>query len=398
MPSKNSALRRVCVVQPILSNYSLPVFLELARYCEVDLFYSPAPQSSGFGEVSLPAVPNLRYIPVKTLKPLGDRWGMYQRGLLGYLVRQRPDALLLSANLRELSFWLATICGRVLGIPVYAHGHGLYKKTQISWAYRRLVQLLLRLVTAYICYAAAVRQSFLAFGFDEKKLAVADNSLINPCQVRPEEKSGAEMGVLFLGRLRADCALESLIDAIARLRESDGLLVRLHIIGAGEEEMRLRGCARNRPWVAFHGAIYHPGKIRQVSLDCFLGCYPGNAGLSIVHMMSLSLPVITHNRLHAHGPEVSFLRNGASGLLYEHSDQASLYCALRSLATDPARVARMRREAFADYQRLSNPSLAQRLWAIVGGGAKLENPPAIAPAVRESANSLHSMLDHTVHQ
>jgi hypothetical protein len=146
----------------------------------------------------------------------------------------------------------------------------------------------------------------------------------------------------------------------------------LHVIGDGEEGEALRTKAHDCPWVVFHGGVYDPEQIRKISLECFAGCYPGNAGLSVVHMMSLSLPVITHNDLQAHGPEPSFIRDGVSGLLYDHADpEPSLYQALRSLASDPAKVAEMRQNAFADYQSLAHPSLAERIWAIISESENL---------------------------
>src|SRR5712671_2274456 len=142
------------------------------------------------------------------------------------------------------------------------------------------------------------------------------------------------------------------------MREHDGLPLVLHVIGAGEEAAALREEVLLCPWVVLHGEIYDAKKIREVSLDCFLGCYPGNAGLSVVHMMSLSLPVVTHNDLHAHGPEASFIRDGFSGILYDHADpEQSLYQAIRSLAINAPKVAQMRQNAFATYQNLAHPSL-----------------------------------------
>jgi glycosyltransferase involved in cell wall biosynthesis len=353
----------------MLSSYRVPFFVELAERCQVDVFFSPAPPGLGFGEMTLPDAPNLRCFQVPSIQPLAGRLGTFQRGLLGYILRQRPDALLLSANLRNLSFWGAVVCARLLGIPVYAHGHGPFKKKRIGVVYRRMMQAVLRLVTGYICYAPAVRQSFLQHGFGEKKLAVAHNSLANPCRVRPEEKSGGETGVLFIGRLRKGSNLPLLIRVIGKIRDSDRLPLRLHVIGAGVEEAGLREAAGACPWVVFHGEIYDAEKIRAISLACFLGCYPGNAGLSVVHMMSLSLPVVTHNQLWAHGPEPSFIRDEVSGWLYDHADaDRSLQEAIRTLACDPARVARMQEEAFADYQSLTDPSLAERFWTILRGG------------------------------
>src|SRR5205823_3645769 len=89
----------------------------------------------------------------------------------------------------------------------------------------------------------------------------------------------------------------------------------------------------------------------------------------VVHMMSLSLPVITHDDLPSHqGPEPSFIRNGVSGLLYDHNDpEESLYRAIRSLASDPLLLAQMRQFAFEDYQGLVNPPLSERFWSILDG-------------------------------
>jgi len=367
-------LKRLCIVQPILSNYGLPVFLELAQHCQIDLLYAAAPPEAGFGPVSLPDAPNLRGFPVGAFKPLGDRLGIFHRGLLAYIFRQRPDTLLLSANMRNLSFWGAVVCGKFLGIPVYAHGHGPFKKRTLSTAYRGAMRVLLRLVTSYICYAPAVRQSFIDHGFDDKKLTIAHNSVVNPFPVRPEEKNGKERGILFVGRLRHGSNLQLLSRVVARVRHLDGLPLILHVIGAGEEAAPLRDEVRDCPWVVLHGEIYDAKRIREVSLDCFLGCYPGDAGLSVVHLMSLSLPVVTHNNLRAHGPEPSFIRDGVSGWLYDYADpEPSLYQAIRSLASDPAKVAEMRQNAFADYQSLADPSLAERLWAIIGGSESLRS-------------------------
>jgi glycosyltransferase involved in cell wall biosynthesis len=368
MSRSRSGLKRVCIVQPFLSNYCLPVFLELAEHCEIDLLYSAAPPELGFGQVCLPNAPNLRCFRVAAFKPLGDRLGTFQRGLLAYIFQHRPDALLLSANMRDLSFWGAVVCGKRLGIPVYAHGHGPFKKKGISFAYRWAMRTLLRLATSYICYAPAVRQSFVDYGFDDRKLTVADNSVVNPFPVPPEDKKGNEQGILFVGRLRTDSNLQRLIQAVAKIRATDRLPLFLRVIGAGEEDALLREEVRGCPWVVLHGELYDAKKIREVSRDCFLGCYPGNAGLSVVHMMSLSLPVVTHDDLHAHGPEASFIRDGVSGILYDHADtEQSLYQVIRSLALDPAKVAGMRQNAFVDYQSLTHPSLAERLWAIIGG-------------------------------
>jgi glycosyltransferase involved in cell wall biosynthesis len=365
-------MKRLAVIQPHLSNASREMFLELARYCPLDLVVSPEPAGMGFRVAPIPEGSRVRCFSAPTFMPFGGKFGWIQWGVVNYMVRERPEAIFLNANPRYLSFWIALLWAKLLGIPAYVHGHGFYRRGRIGAPYKLMMMAMLKLVSSYICYAAIVRQAFLDNGFSPQKLAVAPNSLVNPFPVLPREKTGMEPGVLFIGRLRRASGLDLLVTVIERIRREDGLPLRLHVVGDGEEGGALRARAWDRPWVVLHGQVYDPKKIREISLDCFLGCYPGNAGLSVVHMMSLSLPVVTHNDLNAHGPEPSFIRDGVSGVLYDHADpDESLYQALRSLASDPARVFEMRRNAFADYQSLAHPSLAERLWGIIGGE---ENP------------------------
>ncbi len=364
--------KRLAVLQPHLTNTSREMFLELAQYCPLDIVASPEPAGMGFKVAPIEEGPRVRCFFGPTSMPVGRQFGWIQWSVVSYILRERPQALFLNANPRYLTFWIALLWARVLGIPAYAHGHGFYRRGRIGTSYKLMMMALLKLVTTYICYAPIVRQAFLDNGFPGRKLAVAHNSLINRFPVLPGEKTGAELGLLFIGRLRQESGLDLLLRVIERVRREDGPPLWLHVIGEGEQEEALRERARDCPWIVFHGGVYDSPQIRRISLQCFAGCYPGKAGLSVEHMMSLSLPVITHNDMRDHGPEPSFLRDGVSAILYDRADpEQSLYEAVRSLACDPAKVAEMRQNAFADYQSLAHPSLAERLWAIIGEN---ENP------------------------
>ncbi len=211
---------RIAIIEPVWTYYRYPVYSELAQYCRVDWIFSPAGRAAGFGSITPPPTPSLRYIELRMRKPFGPAIGFWQAGILRYLIRERPDVVMFSANPRSLSFWMALVAGRILGIPVYAHGHGVSRRTRISWLYRRMMNLLLRLAAGYIAYAPIVRDTFAAHGFPVSKVEVAHNSMINPCPLSPQEKTGCERGVLFLGRLRQDSGVESLLSAVHRLRHA----------------------------------------------------------------------------------------------------------------------------------------------------------------------------------
>lgn len=364
-------MKRICIIGPIMTRYNLPVFLELSRYCQVDWIFSPSTPKSGFGTVPRPESPSLRYFEVPTLKPFGDKVGMFQYGILKYMLREKPEAIRVFANARYLSFWTTLLLARLRGIPFYAHGVGFFKRPRIGLGRRLMMSVMLRLVTSYIAYAPIVRESFAALGFSMDKISIAHNSLVNPFPVRPEEKTGRERGILFVGRLRPRSGLRLLLRVMRRLhQEEEGFPLTLHVVGIGEEAELLRREAAGCSWVTWYGDA-DDCKVSTTSRDCLVGCYPGNAGLSVVHMMSLSLPVIIHNDLQSHeGPEPSYVRNGVSGVLYDHqSPEESLYRVLREIAMEPSRVARMQRAAFENYQSLVNPPLAERLWSILSGGS-----------------------------
>ncbi len=392
-PSGNGVGRlRIAIVEPVWTNYRHPVYRELAEHSAVDWIFSPASPAAGFGPVLSPGSANLRYIELPLRKPLGCRLGFRQRGVVRYLIAEKPDVVVISADPNYLSLWLTLAAGRILGIPIYAHGHGVFKKAQISWTYRRMMNLLLRLSHGYIAYAPVVRDAFAAHGFPTGKVHVVHNSVVNPCPVFPGEKTGAERGVLFLGRLRPGSGIEVLLDAVRRLREQDQLELEVHIVGDGEEAERLREQHTAADWVHWHGAVYDPLRIREISLQCFAGCHPGNAGLSIVQMMSLSLPVLIHDDQRCHGPESAFACHRVNGYFYGFNQTSdALRDALLHLTSDKQELLELQRGAWRGYRGLTSPSMASRLLKILLE-TKETNPRAVPEVAAEPAAALDPEL------
>jgi O-antigen/teichoic acid export membrane protein len=358
---------RLAIIEPAWTNYRYEVYRELSEHCHVDWIYSPVADETGYGAITPSSTPSLRYLEMPMRRLLGEGLGFWQVGVTRYLCRERPDIVMFDSNPRSITFWTTLICGRILGIPVYAHGHGVYKKTRISRPYRWMTALLLRLCTGYIAYAPIVREAFAKRGFSVSKVHVADNSIVNSFPLRPEEKTGTERGILFLGRLRPGCGLEILIETMCRLRLEDHLNLELHVIGGGRDEMRFRSETGNKEWIHWYGEIYDHAQIREISRFCLAGCYPGNAGLSVVHMMSLSLPVVVHNVMALHqGPEPGFVVGGRDGFLYDHAQpRQGIYQALRTLVLDGALRRRMSIACAETYERVTTPSLAIRLWSVL---------------------------------
>jgi len=360
----NNSKPLLMLVQPVITAYRIPEFEALAEEWLIDI-YSDAPDAKqGFGGLQ-PDSKKFRYLrhtPTRAL--LGGRLN-FQSGLVTGLLRSRPDAVFITANIRALSYWLLLIVAFFLRIPLYSHGQGLYRKQQVSLVLRLLYSLAVGLSTRYICYSDISRTAMLrAKVMGMSKVVVAENSVRNLYPVLPSEKTGRESGIMFIGRLRAGSNIPLLIDVISSLRQAGYAELSLHIVGAGTDYVALKDSYQQQSWINFYGSVYQQEKIAAISKSCFLGCYPGDAGLSVVHYMSMSLIPVVHNSFHLHmGPEPSYIHDNINGLCFQRElARETLYETIKKLLDNKQDIERLQQAAYHSYQELVNPSLGQR-WA-----------------------------------
>jgi glycosyltransferase involved in cell wall biosynthesis len=370
-------LKRIVFVYPYLTGYIIPVLQGVVDSGRVslDVLCSPPPPGMGFEEIIPPEHPNLHWILAPEGHPMGDRIGMVQKGVLRHILRVRPDAVVIWANPRFLSFWGMLLLGRLLCIPVYSRGHGLFKKQEIGGLYKLLYKLMYRVILAmsyrYICYTQAVKDSLRSLVKDEDKLIVEYNTLYNHYPLAPNQKTGKEKGVFYIGRIRDGCGVDVLIQALEGLnRQGDSPVIELHIIGDGPLQSHVQEQASRLPWLTYHGKEFDQQRVRDISRECRLGCVPGFMGLNVVHMMSLSLPVVTHARLGKHmGPEPEYIQHQVNGWLIEKvNDVASLAQAIKLLWLLPEDKFRVLQEnAYRSYEKLSSPPYHERFLQILEG-------------------------------
>ncbi len=354
----------VFYVQPLIAHYRVEVVESLNRLFKVKLFASSVGvESSGFSREN-PACEE--FVETRIGHMLSSRINI-QSKVVWRIVRERPAAVLIFANVRYLSLWLALIVGRAMGIPVLIHGQGLYRHEEVGFARTICYRIAVALANRYVCYTEASKRSLEEIGCPRDKLVVADNSLTVRQTVQPSEKTGSETGVLFIGRLRDDSNVDTLIEAIGRLN-AEGYDIKLHLVGGGEHGERLKSLYGNRDYVVWYGAVFDDSKIASISLQCRIGCYPGAAGLSVVHMFGLSLPPLIHNRLPMHmGPEPGYVENGRTGFYFARDGGVeALVTSLRRIWTGPPEKMRATAAAaYSKYQQLNSPTLGRRLAEIV---------------------------------
>ena len=355
---------QLLIVQPYLTAYRLPVFAELAKHFgDVILVSSPPSANSGFGRPSIANTAIRSHLLLPERRLFGGRLH-WQQGLVRLLIETRPTKLLIAANPRSLSFWAALFACRWLGVSCYSHGQGLYNKPNPPAWLVGAYKILVRFSKCYICYTTSGMESLQSQGITGR-LTVAENSLQLTATCRPSEKSGTEMGVLFLGRLRAGCNLSLLVSSLDAARRKTGFNLQLHVIGDGELAAELQAEHATQKWITWHGEIYQQDQIRVIAQHCRVGCHPGDAGLSVVHCMGLSLVPVIHDRLDLHmGPEPSYVCDGGNGRRFSHADaEQSLLNVLTELFT--ANNHHMASAAFDTYHTLSHPPLAKRLLRVL---------------------------------
>lgn len=360
----------VFYVQPLIARYRMEVVESLNRLFNVKVFArSEGIEASGFSR----EIPHCEEFVETRIGRLGSPLIQMQSHVLRRIVTERPNAVLIFADVRYVSLWLALVAGRMIGVPVLIHGQGLYRHKPAGLMRAACYRLAVALAKRYVCYTEASRSSLERIGCPGSKLVVANNSLTVSHTVEPSEKSGAEDGVLFIGRLREGSQLERLIDAVGTLR-AEGRDITLHVVGGGELGESLRREYGARDYVVWYGAVFDDSEIAAISRRCRVGCYPGAAGLSIVHMFALSLPPVVHDRLPLHmGPEPGYVEHGRTGFVFP-SDGGThgLAATLRQIwAMPPDAMRAAAAAAYAAYRELNSPTLGNRLAEIVDAAVRV---------------------------
>ncbi|MFZ2957713.1 MAG: glycosyltransferase family 4 protein [Candidatus Ozemobacteraceae bacterium] len=360
-------MQKLVIIQPYLTEYRLPVFNELGKDFIICLISSSPERIGTFGDPRIDGTRIRKQYLLQEQQFFNGKL-LFQSGVIAVLRKENPDVVLSVSNPRYLNFWLALFYCRIKNIPFFTWGHGLFKKKEPSVLSRFVFRIMVKFSKKYICYTSAVQNSLKNLGIPDWKIPIAENSLIFDFPVTPSERSGDELGVLFIGRLRPHSEIPKLIKAVEKLRNKTRTNVILHVVGDGEEGPTLQKEFGDYNWIIWYGEIYNQQKVAEISKKCFCGCYPGSAGLSILHMMSLSLPPVIHGSLYLHGPESSYISDNVNGLLFSlEAPEDSIQKCLFFLLTNKARRKEMQELAFSTYKKISEPNLGERLKRILIG-------------------------------
>lgn len=229
----------------------------------------------------------------------------------------------------------------------------------------RMLRSLYSELDGHVFVSRLARQCFEAPFAGQKVLngpveVIPDGLNIDASAPLPEPEKGPVVAQ-YMGRIMRGKGLETLIDALPRLR---GKRTRLRIVGSGNPDyidgLRRRAFARGVSdmidWYKFTSdtaplvASSHFGVTPSVTAEAF--------GLVNVEYMASGRPVVTtHN-----GAQSEYITNGVEGLLVAPADAQALGEAMERMAADAEMRRRMGAAAFRRWEReLAWPGVADAM-------------------------------------
>lgn len=336
----------LAIQQRVLPSYRIPFFDALVAECLHGLHLiagQPRPEESINSQV-MPI--KASFTRTKNIHLLRGRWYLcWQKGLIAWLERIRPEVLIMEANPRYLSSYGAirwmksqrkTVIGWGLGSPAGAGGWSWFRS---SWR-----QKFIRQFDGLITYSHKGAEEYARLGFPRERIFTAPNAAVpRPQQAapnRPDQFIADRAVVLFVGRLQARKRVDELIRACSALPEE--LQPILRIVGDGPIRHELEALAKEvYPRASFFGAM-HGGELDRQFARADLFVLPGTGGLAVQQAMSFGLPVIVGQ---ADGTQADLVRPENGWSLLAGSSE-SLAQSLQQALSDVSRLRKMGLESY----------------------------------------------------
>jgi glycosyltransferase involved in cell wall biosynthesis len=338
---------RLALQQRVLPAYRAGFFDALASACRGGLSVFAGQPHPGEQIATIDCLDLARYFPTRNhhfLKVSSPFYLCWQDGWIEWLEGWQPDALIVEANPRYLSTYLAVRWMHDRGFPVLGWGLGAppVRGFLAGWRSQARLRFLLSL-DGLIAYSQRGAEEYRSLGVSPERVFVAPNAVASrpsqPPPDRPEIFQNRPV-VLFVGRLQRRKRLDNLLHACAALPPE--LQPRVWIVGDGPARKDIEDLAKKvYPGAEFTGERYGEelgGYFKAADLFVL----PGTGGLAIQQAMSYSLPVIVAE---GDGTQEDLVRE-SNGWLIPTDDLSALVEALNAALNDPTRLRQMGKESF----------------------------------------------------
>jgi glycosyltransferase involved in cell wall biosynthesis len=347
---------RVCIFHNMVAPYRLPLFERLGLDYEVIVLFGLERAADRMWTASLDEVDfDYKVLSAKLIGPL-----VFNPGLVAELGRRCPDVVIHADNDENLASMLVILAlKRILGYRLILWVEHVprteaalrttrARRNRFQWP---LTCIALRLMTAIRRYAYRRADALLSMSGAASDRFIAglgtDRPIFTGTQVvprgillpagPPRDDPGSPVRILFLGYLRANKNVGSLIRAFVRTASGNEELV---IAGTGPELKELQTLAAGRTDVRFVGYVDGQEKVtllREADL-LVLPSFVEAWGLVVNEALFYGLPVLVS----CYAPSSTLIEDGRTGLLFNPGLEDELEGCLRHYFTDPELRARLR--------------------------------------------------------
>lgn len=339
---------KIGIQQRVLPRYRQPFFDLLAEHCSgaLDIFAGYPRPEEHIATVDELGVAN--YVHGRNLHiSRGRSYFCWQRGMRGWLKNYDPDELIVAADPRIITNYLAVRHMRTRNRPVIGWGLGTLnapgggdKFSLVS----RVRSRFYRAFDAVIAYSSKAADDYLRAGVPAERIFIAHNAVSTEEADRGRKRfpsSGQEVRewrtmnglsrptIICVGRLIPEKRVDVLIQACHEYGEDSCDLL---IVGDGPERGKLERLAMEKfPRTRFLGHL-ESERLSIAFAASNLFVLPGTGGLAIYEAMAHGKPVIVGQ---GDGTESDLVHDGRNGCRVAPGDVTALSVAIQKYLGQP---------------------------------------------------------------
>lgn len=259
----------------------------------------------------------------------------YQKKLIRFFLTSRYNTYIVTGDLRNISLWICLLLSQINKKQIILWSHGYNGKE--NFVTSKLKNIFFGMSYHTLTYGDTAKNIMIKNGFSKNKVSTIYNSLdyykqldlrniIQSSNIYKDYFMNDYPTISFIGRLNYEKRIDLLIEAIELLRKENNYF-NLALIGKDGSNGALINKVKElgiSDYVWFYGECYDEQLTSRLIYDSAFCVSPGDTGLTVIHSLMFGTPVITHDNMSNHGPEVESIKNRQTGLFFKENDLKSL--------------------------------------------------------------------------
>lgn len=276
-------------------------------------------------------------------EPVKRRFGFEsQPRLVRTVADLTPTAIVVEANIRDLTYVRLLVWARLARVPVAIWGLGRYERARSTVEViggSLMTFLMVNLSSCVIGKGSGPAEYYARYAMSSGKVVVAPNSSgleerleKLPFSALEEVSVAAPLHVLFVGRLTASKGVDLLIRGLAAVDRPEAVV--LHVVGEGPAQDSLSVLSHDLGVAAsvhFHGNLQGDALVKRFA-DAHVLALPGKGGLVVPEALAAGLPLIVGSLDHAgDGTLGELLTEGINAFIAPEQSERGLRSAIDSM-------------------------------------------------------------------